>query len=841
MTSEPVAASASKRRLSDIVPLLRKFPATAALVLLVIVATVATGGLSGGPAEDVLAAVGLNLDGVWGTWWTLLVSAFFAGSWLVFLLSLVTVAIGVGTAERTVGTWRAVAMFLLGSVVSAVVLSVVVAWGTVSNDVWLGFLGGNYVVGAFGGAATALGAATASLNNLWRHRVRTWLVASAIMFALYVGTAETLQFLTGAVVGVLAGRLLGTGRRLHTGKLFVRPSLREARFLLATIVGVFAIGPLLSQVTVSFAVGPLSTVELLMLQGRPDADELREMCDTDAACISLQSIAGVNSIGAVVLSMIPLLLLLMCSEGLRRGRRLALWTAVVINAVVAVVVLFVFVQFLVSAEMAAGDIDKGFLAIYILPAAVVPAGIAVLLLVNRGKFQVSPGIHAAKKLLRSILWVTVVVVALYGVVWFVEGNLGRLNIGDLLAQLVHILIPFPLPFVVRLPQGFMTVLVYGFGGAVVWVVFGVLAYRNLRLYSSATAESADGGAKVRELLQDGGGSLSWMALWENNSYWYSADGNNAVAYQVHNGVALTVSGPFGAVDGQGPAARNFVAYCVEQGLIPCFYSATNQVGEALEGLHFEALEVAEETLLNVEAMTFKGKEWQNVRTALNRASKLGIEDRWYAYSAMPPGIRAQLAEISEEWVSDKSLPEMGFTLGGLDELKDDHVLCCVAVDDDGLVHGVTSWLPVYTNREISGWTLDFMRRRTDGFKGVMEFLIASAVTHFKEEVPMISLSGSPLANAGEVTSDAEQSVVEKVLGMLGNALEPMYGFKSLAAFKSRFQPEHRTLYMFYQDPLALPAIGLAITAAYLPGLSARQSAGFLRQMTARESAQESAG
>src|SRR4029453_15712268 len=70
---------------------------------------------------------------------------------------------------------------------------------------------------------------------------------------------------------------------------------------------------------------------------------------------------------------------------------------------------------------------------------------------------------------------------------------------------------------------------------------------------------------------------------------------------------------------------------------------------------------------------------------------------------MPPGIRAQLAEISEEWVADKALPEMGFTLGGLDELKDPEVVCCVAGDDDGLVHGVTSWLPVFTAGVGWGW------------------------------------------------------------------------------------------------------------------------------------------
>ncbi|WP_404594723.1 bifunctional lysylphosphatidylglycerol flippase/synthetase MprF [Paenarthrobacter histidinolovorans] len=239
-----------------------------------------------------------------------------------------------------------------------------------------------------------------------------------------------------------------------------------------------------------------------------------------------------------------------------------------------------------------------------------------------------------------------------------------------------------------------------------------------------------------------------MALWDNNQYWFTPDRKAGVAYQVHNGVALTVAGPYGDAAHHDEAALGFVAHCSALGLVPCFYSADSGLDGPLLPYGFRKLEVAEETLLNVQAMTFKGKEWQNVRTALNRAEKLSIKDLWYHYGSMPPGIRAQLAEISEEWVADKALPEMGFTLGGLNELKDHEVLCCVAVDDDGLVHGVTSWLPVFSNGTISGWTLDFMRRRTTGFKGVMEFLIASAVTHFKEEVPRISLSGSPLANAG---------------------------------------------------------------------------------------------
>jgi hypothetical protein len=47
----------------------------------------------------------------------------------------------------------------------------------------------------------------------------------------------------------------------------------------------------------------------------------------------------------------------------------------------------------------------------------------------------------------------------------------------------------------------------------------------------------------------------------------------------------------------------------------------------------------------------------------------------------------------------------GLTLGGLDELADEQVRCLVAIDTDRTVHGITSWLPIYTDGKITGWTL----------------------------------------------------------------------------------------------------------------------------------------
>ena len=57
---------------------------------------------------------------------------------------------------------------------------------------------------------------------------------------------------------------------------------------------------------------------------------------------------------------------------------------------------------------------------------------------------------------------------------------------------------------------------------------------------------------------------------------------------------------------------------------------------------------------------------------------------------------------------------MGFTLGGLDELADDQVLCLIAIDDYRTVQAITSWPPVYRDGQTVAWTLDFMQRRPGG-------------------------------------------------------------------------------------------------------------------------------
>jgi len=344
-----------------------------------------------------------------------------------------------------------------------------------------------------------------------------------------------------------------------------------------------------------------------------------------------------------------------------------------------------------------------------------------------------------------------------------------------------------------------------------------------------TAEARERDTPIGLRKKRGGPTRWWLSPWPDNLWFIHHDSSGGpdgfVAFQVHRGVAIALGDPVAADTATRAAVlTGFVDDQETRGLQVCFFSVTEEVAEWGRSRGQRAVLVAQEAVIDLEGLEFKGKSWQSVRTSLNRAAKDGIVYREGRLAEMPRGLLTQVRAISELWVSDKGLPEMGFTLGGVDEALDPDTMVGLAVDADMTVHGVTSWMPVYgSDGNVHGWTLDVMRRLPDGFRAVTEFLIASACLSFRDSgASFVSLSGAPLAHSGDGT--AERAVLERLLDQLGEAMEPLYGFRSLDGFKQKFRPRHEPVYLVFPDESALPRIGLALTTAYLPSATLRDLA-----------------
>ena len=325
--------------------------------------------------------------------------------------------------------------------------------------------------------------------------------------------------------------------------------------------------------------------------------------------------------------------------------------------------------------------------------------------------------------------------------------------------------------------------------------------------------------------------MSFMATWSGNDYWFSATGRSAIAYRVSYGIALTVTGPFGDPSEYRDDLHAFARFCAQHSWTPVFYSIHVAQRDELLSAGWDSLDVGTEMIVDPNAWQTRGKKWQDVRTAINKAKRDGITDVLTTFREAPFSVQTQIREISAQWAGEKALPEMGFTLGGLDELVDSRVQLLYAVDESGKVLGVTSWLPTYRDGKVIGWTLDFMRHRTDSVNGIMEFLIARMAERLRDEgdVEFMSLSAAPLAGMGDDPDRAEESaVLRHALQMVADIMEPAYGFHSLFRFKLKFHPEEAKVYICYPDAAKLPQISLAVAQAYVPSLTPAEAMRFVK-------------
>lgn len=757
---------------------LRRYPATAALVLAVVVVGVASGTLWRDVRHDpaLLEAVGYGVPALAdGRLWSFVTGAFFVPGTIAYLPVLLLLASAAGLYERRVGALRTIVVVVGGQALGALAAALLLRPFEGGGWTWAAQLATELDVGISGGGFAALGALTATLQPGWRARTRVAVSAYLVAMVLGSGLLWDVEHLTCWAVGLVAGPLL-VGRRPHGRPVgFGR---RSQRAVVALVVAVAALATLVE----AFVPG----------NGGPFA-----------------SGGAVEHSPEVTLALaLVALVLLALADGLRRGRRLA-WVMATGLTVATVVGLLGADP---SAERTADLVTSG--------------GQLVLLVATAAAFTARSSPQVVRRAGRRVLLVGVglVVYTALGFVVLRDDFSPAPNFGDAVAELVARLLFSSSGDLVP-----TTTAAEWFVGSIGLVWLGAVVVTAIgTMYSSRRPLPVPGhDEQLRQLLRaapGGAPSIGWMLTWPGTAVWTSADGRTALGYRVVGSVALCLADPVGPPEARREALRAFDAFCFDHGWLPCLFAADGVTAALAPELGWKAVQVAEDGVVALPDLEFKGKAWQDVRTAINKAAKGDVRLEVLRWVDAPPRYTDQLQVISQGWVSDKALPEMGFTLGSLAEARDPEVRLHLAVDADETVQGFTSWLPVHAEGEVVGWTVDLMRRRSDGtFRPVMEYLIGASALQLKEEgYQFASLSAAPLARAPEhLAASGEQRSLQRLLDFLGDALEPYYGFRSLQAFKGKFQPELRPLYLVFPDELALAEIGVAIARAYLPDAGLR--------------------
>lgn len=764
--------------------LIRTVPFTTTLIVVMMLVATVTGAFSGANGGALSDRMGYGLPALTDSgFWRFLVGASILPHPTQYLVMTPLIALAIGYFERRVGALRAAVTLLVTHLAGTVGVAALLSIATQLDWPWAGLTAGATDLGISAGTIGVLAAASCLMSPTLRRRIRWVGAAYLLVMVLRSGLLWDAEHLLGAFTGLLIGPLLiGAAVRPANRKPQPRIKLIRSGIAWAMVVlaasrlvtafypgngGVFGNGVAVQQIHPGMIAGALIAGGITLLV----ANALRR--GLPVAWWAAVAVAALNMARAGVMSHshypADLLLWGLLLAALVAGRGYWPWrlpTEALRRALPRLLV------------AAGGFIGGSTLLLWLLRSQLPPDTTAVHArqIISRAVFN-GASIQAHTRTADTLLHLTA---AIWGI------------------ALLFLLVP--LLYASHVPG----------------------RRERIRMAGRLTAKDR----LIAMITLHGGGNLGWQRTWPTFTSWDNAAHDVLVGYRVVSGVAIVVGDPVGPRHKWKAAAAEFQRFCLLSGWTPAWYAVTDHFLEAV-GDSWQHTQIGEDAVIELPELAFTGKSWQDVRTARNRAEREGIRCVQVDLATADPDLLAGIDEVSRAWANGKPLPEMGFTLGTIELAKDGAMRTHVAIGDDGVVHGVTTWMPVHENGRVIGWTLDVMRRRTDGFRPVMEFLIAESVLTFQREgCDLASLSVAPLArpmSAGTADTTTGMDRLDRALDRMGEMLEPAYGFRSLLAYKTKFHPRFAPVHLAYGFQVDLAEIAVAIGRAYLPELSAGQA------------------
>jgi len=306
----------------------------------------------------------------------------------------------------------------------------------------------------------------------------------------------------------------------------------------------------------------------------------------------------------------------------------------------------------------------------------------------------------------------------------------------------------------------------------------------------------------------GKNSISYFALSEEKSYFFSTSRKVVIAYVLEGTVAVVAGDPIGPESELAGALQEFKAFCSQQDWTMVFWQVRNDLVDLYCSFGMHLIKIGEDAVINTQTFTLKGGAMANVRSSAKRAEKEGLQVVFYHGQTQDIEQLVQMENISQKWVAKKGGSEMGFSMGQFNSVGDAEHITALAIDNLNLVHAFVTFIPIYGRK---GWGLDLMRRAEQSAPGTIELLLSRSIEFLKScGAEMVSLGLAPLSNAKNEDASFLDNGIDILTHRFGNLRES----QSLFHFKKKFHPTWESRYLAFSHTLTLPKVGWALYKAH---------------------------
>lgn len=310
-----------------------------------------------------------------------------------------------------------------------------------------------------------------------------------------------------------------------------------------------------------------------------------------------------------------------------------------------------------------------------------------------------------------------------------------------------------------------------------------------------------------------------LARTADKDFLFSESGESFLMFATRGRRWIAMGAPCGKASEHDALLWRFAELADEAGALPVFYALRSDDLGAVAELGFIARKIGETALVPVQSFSLDGKGRQNLRTARNKLEREGCGFEVCAPGAAP---MADLKAVSDSWLARHAGAEKRFSMGRFDP---DYIAAqpiAIVRQNDRIIAFANIWQGV-GHGEIA---IDLMRHAADAPKNAMDYLFVKLIEWAKAEgYGALDLGMAPLAGL-------ERRRLAPAMTQIGAAVfeegGQIYGFRGLRAYKEKFGPHWRAMFLAAPPqvfmPLALLDVALLTSGGWRGLLGLRPKA-----------------
>ena len=305
-------------------------------------------------------------------------------------------------------------------------------------------------------------------------------------------------------------------------------------------------------------------------------------------------------------------------------------------------------------------------------------------------------------------------------------------------------------------------------------------------------------------------SSSYLSLMDDKQYFFLRNGNCLIAYKIRNNVVITLGDPIGSKTEVESSIKEFIKEVQERGLPVAFYNTGEEKQSVYKKLKMKLIKIGEEAVINISTFTTEKPEMKDIRYGINKMKRDQVSYQWYSLKQMPWNVVVDVELLYSQWLANRKGPSLTFSLNFHPFPVEENAFLLAIYSSTGNLWGAFSFLPYAIKK---GMVLELMLRSRESPNGMVEAAIAEAIRYFKEQgIEKLSLGVAPLS---DIELKKQKTLIEKGLQLIFDNFNQFYGYRSLFAFKQKFNPHWEHKYLAFIKYSQLPKVMLALLQVHI--------------------------